>query len=91
MCTQGLSKDKENRHENVQNSFWVFDILRKSWSCIYKNDVGNDAGGWGGQQAEPCPRFAHQLVYDHVNKVGSKIPIFLKILEMISFSDFVVH
>ncbi|CAG7818322.1 unnamed protein product [Allacma fusca] len=64
----GLSKDKDKRDENVQNSFWVFDITRKSWSCVYKNDASGES--WNQiQNMEPCPRFAHQLVYDHVNKL----------------------
>ncbi|XP_021957307.1 muskelin isoform X2 [Folsomia candida] len=59
----GLSRDKDKRDESVQNSFWVFNIIRKSWSCIYRNDTGGDMN-WFSQTVEPCPRFAHQLVYD---------------------------
>ena len=37
-------------------------------SCVYKNEH-RDPNYWHERQTvEPCPRFAHQLVYDHVHK-----------------------
>ncbi|XP_028414469.1 muskelin-like [Dendronephthya gigantea] len=65
----GLSKDKIKREESTRNSFWVYDIENNKWSCIYRNEnTGNQY--WSKMQSiEPCPRFAHQLVYDHINKV----------------------
>ncbi|XP_061418708.1 muskelin isoform X2 [Lethenteron reissneri] len=67
----GLSKDKEKREENVRNSFWVYHIVHNTWSCVYKNfQAGKEgAAGRGSVEEEPCPRFAHQLVYDEVHKV----------------------
>ena len=66
----GLSKDKDKqRDETVRNSFWVYYIGRNKWSCIYHNDQTGDAYWNKMQQIEPCPRFAHQLVYDEVRKV----------------------
>ncbi|XP_068045487.1 muskelin isoform X3 [Anomalospiza imberbis] len=66
----GLSKDKEKREENVRNSFWIYDIVRNSWSCVYKNDqAAKENPGKSLQEEEPCPRFAHQLVYDELHKV----------------------
>ncbi|GAB6029244.1 Muskelin 1, intracellular mediator containing kelch motif [Chamberlinius hualienensis] len=62
----GMSKDKEKREDSVRNSFWVFDITHNKWSCVYKND---NFGQQHWVNVEPCPRFAHQLVYDHVSKV----------------------
>ncbi|XP_041349762.1 muskelin-like [Gigantopelta aegis] len=64
----GLSRDKEKR-DNVKNSFWVYDIGKNKWACIYKNEnVGQRY--WNKQQhVEPVPRFAHQLVYDHIRKI----------------------
>lgn len=60
----GLSKDKDKREDCVQNSFWVYYIKKNLWSCIYKNEnIGEQY--W---HIEPCPRFAHQLVYDRSNK-----------------------
>jgi hypothetical protein len=95
---QGLSKDKEKRDDNVQNSFWVYFISQNKWyvtcigwllitemgvnfehllhnyfvcsrSCIYRNENTGEQYWNKMQHLEPCPRFAHQLVYDHINKV----------------------
>ncbi|KAK2096627.1 Muskelin 1, intracellular mediator containing kelch motif [Saguinus oedipus] len=69
----GLSKDKEKREENVRNSFWIYDIVRNSWSCVYKNDqAAKDNPTKSLQEEEPCPRFAHQLVYDELHKKREK-------------------
>lgn len=65
----GLSKDKEKREETVRNSFWVYDMDRKSWSCVYKNENMGQQYWTKMQNVEPCPRFAHQLVYDDIHKV----------------------
>lgn len=67
--TKGLSKDKEKREETVRNSFWVFNLERKIWSCVYKNENMGQQYWTKMQNVEPCPRFAHQLVYDHLHKV----------------------
>ncbi|XP_052287065.1 muskelin-like isoform X2 [Dreissena polymorpha] len=64
----GLSKDKEKR-DNVKNSFWVYNIGKNKWSCIYKNENSGQQYWSKMQHLEPVPRFAHQLVYDHVRKV----------------------
>ncbi|XP_046436398.1 muskelin isoform X1 [Neodiprion lecontei] len=65
----GLSKDKEKRDDNVQNSLWVYNIKENRWSCIYRNENVGDKYWNSMQDYEPCPRFAHQLVYDHIQKV----------------------
>ena len=67
--TQGLSKEKDKRDDNVQNSFWVYNIRSNRWSCIYRNENMGEKYWNKMQEFEPCPRFAHQLVYDYVNKV----------------------
>ena len=70
----------------VSNSLWVYSIGQNRWSCLYRNleggssgggrhvDKGEGGGGGGGKWAEPHseprPRYAHQLVYDEVNRVG---------------------
>ncbi|KAL3852859.1 hypothetical protein ACJMK2_016468 [Sinanodonta woodiana] len=64
----GLSKDKDKR-DNVKNSFWVYDINKNKWSCIYKNENSGTQYWTKMQNVEPVPRFAHQLVYDHIRKV----------------------
>lgn len=66
---QSLSKDKERREINL-NSFWMYSLKTNQWSCIYKTDHSNDC--YSKVQStctEPCPRYAHQLVYDWINKV----------------------
>ncbi|KAK7101686.1 muskelin-like [Littorina saxatilis] len=63
----GLSRDKDKR-DNVKNSFWVYEINRDKWSCIYKNENTGQQYWIKMQHIEPVPRFAHQLVYDHKRK-----------------------
>lgn len=42
-----------------------------SRSCVYKNDqAAKDNLNKSLQEEEPCPRFAHQLVYDELHKVS---------------------
>ncbi|CAL4059856.1 unnamed protein product, partial [Meganyctiphanes norvegica] len=64
----GLSKDKDKRDDNVRNSFWVYDITQNKWSCIYRNEQTGESYWSKMQHVEPCPRFAHQLVYDETKK-----------------------
>ncbi|CAG0889290.1 unnamed protein product [Darwinula stevensoni] len=64
----GLSKEKDKRWNGVRNSLWVFDLSENRWSCVYKNDASNQALS-DKIQKEPCPRYAHQLVYDEVHKI----------------------
>ncbi|XP_014471613.1 PREDICTED: muskelin [Dinoponera quadriceps] len=65
----GLSKDKDKRDDNVQNSFWVYNIQNSKWTCIYRNENAGEKYWSKMQDYEPCPRFAHQIVYDHTRKV----------------------
>jgi len=65
----GLSKDKDKREENVRNSFWIYSIPTNRWTCVYKNENLSPQYWDKMHGKEPVPRFAHQLVYDHVNKV----------------------
>lgn len=64
-----MSKDKDKRDDNVQNSFWAYNIRSSKWSCIYRNENVGEKYWSKMQDYEPCPRFAHQLVYDHVKKI----------------------
>ncbi|XP_034941544.1 muskelin [Chelonus insularis] len=64
-----LSKNKDKRDENVQNSFWVYKIEKNSWTCVYRNENMGEKYWSKMQDFEPCPRFAHQLVYDNIKKV----------------------
>lgn len=67
---QSLSKEKERRDMNL-NSFWTYSLRTNKWSCIYKSDHSNEQCYTKIQNtcSEPCPRYAHQLVYDWSNKV----------------------
>lgn len=65
----GLSKDKDKRDDQVQNSFWVYYIQQNKWVCVYKSEVPNVQYWNKTQTLEPCPRFAHQVVYDSLRKV----------------------
>jgi hypothetical protein len=64
----GLIKEKNNTQETVKNSLWVYNLSMESWKKIYQNEnTGSDY--WAAMsETEPCPRFAHQLVYDYKNK-----------------------
>ncbi|KAL1449312.1 hypothetical protein WDU94_000513 [Cyamophila willieti] len=44
-------------------------MSRNQWSCVYKNENSGENYWTKMSTVEPCPRFAHQLVYDSVNKV----------------------
>lgn len=48
-------------------------MLNYNWllfrSCVYSNDNTGDLYWNRMQNVEPVPRYAHQLVYDHVKKV----------------------
>ena len=69
---QSLSKEKERRGLNI-NSFWVFSLRTNEWTCIYRSDHSNEnclrAPNTTTMCSEPCPRYAHQLVYDSTNRV----------------------
>lgn len=75
-----FSGSNKEKRESLHNSFWVYDMLHKRWSCIHRisnvataaatdspsslTDLPSD-----GRKDGPTPRYAHQLVYDHLKKV----------------------
>ncbi|XP_053672386.1 muskelin [Anopheles nili] len=66
-----LSKEKERRDLNI-NSFWLFSLSKKEWCCVYKSEHSNGENCYQKSQTachEPCPRYAHQIVYDSTNQV----------------------
>jgi len=67
--TSGLSKEERKREETVKNSFWIYSIPMNRWTCVYKNENQNPHYWDKMLDKEPCPRFAHQLVFDHIRKV----------------------
>lgn len=64
----GLSKERE-KTDSIQISLWIYKIDKNKWSCVYSNDNTGDLYWNRMQNVEPVPRYAHQLVYDHVKKV----------------------
>ncbi|KAM8713553.1 hypothetical protein ACLKA7_013817 [Drosophila subpalustris] len=73
-------KDRRDVHPvEPSNSFWVYSLRTHKWSRIYycrhsAQDVNsiNKANVLGTNKSdgsqEPCPRYAHQLVYDELAK-----------------------
>ncbi|TPX30166.1 hypothetical protein SmJEL517_g06204 [Synchytrium microbalum] len=66
----GLMREKASgpQAESAKNSFWVYSLRKDKWTRVYSNDnVGTEY--WARMaDREPCPRFAHQLVYDNIRK-----------------------
>ncbi|KAJ6597980.1 Muskelin, partial [Pseudolycoriella hygida] len=65
-----LSKEKERKDINF-NVLWMFSLKTNQWSCIYRRNHSKlqCLTKLDRSCTEPCPRFAHQLIYD----VNSKI------------------
>eukprot|EP00037_Helgoeca_nana_P016556 m.155714 g.155714 ORF g.155714 m.155714 type:complete len:764 (+) comp23581_c0_seq1:237-2528(+) len=63
------SPDTEStKASKVRNSLWVYDISRNKWYCAYENDNSEPEYWSKMDKVEPCPRFAHQFVYDDMAK-----------------------
>jgi hypothetical protein len=65
----GLQKEKNTTQETVKNSFWSYNIRKARWARIYHNENTSSEYWTKMKDLEPCPRFAHQLVYDHHRKI----------------------
>ncbi|XP_012567064.2 muskelin isoform X1 [Hydra vulgaris] len=65
----GSNREAENKEDCIRNSFWVYNIALKKWTCVYKNENIDKLYWKKMTNIEPRPRFAHQLVYDSINKV----------------------
>lgn len=68
-----LSKDKERRDFNI-NALWMYSLKTNEWSCIYKshNQPSKEflvADKIPASSKEPCPRYAHQFIYDKASKM----------------------
>uniref|UniRef100_A0A336KGX1 CSON006912 protein n=1 Tax=Culicoides sonorensis TaxID=179676 RepID=A0A336KGX1_CULSO len=59
-----LSKGKERRGDMDLNSLWMFSLKTLEWSCVYRSDEHKELS-----PSSPCPRYAHQLVYEPKSKV----------------------
>lgn len=79
-----LSKEKERRDLNI-NSLWLYSLKTNAWKCIHRSTYGEgvqaatttttiagipkNSAVFPGTAVEPCPRYAHQLVYDMKQRV----------------------
>lgn len=54
---------KNTGSDGVKNSFWVYSIKKNKWQKVYQSENKEDSSLF-----EPCPRFAHQMVYDPTTK-----------------------
>jgi muskelin len=65
----GRVHDPYTNSESVKNSFWHFSLDTRKWECVYHND-NEDPTYWDEMRfVEPCPRYAHQMVYDTVDHI----------------------
>ncbi|XP_065912735.1 muskelin-like isoform X2 [Dysidea avara] len=64
----GLNKHNQDKKIGLHVSLWVYDITTAKWTCIVHTSQHSNILSWQ-QQDVPCPRFAHQFVYDHVHQV----------------------
>ncbi|XP_037947851.1 muskelin [Teleopsis dalmanni] len=69
-----LSKLKDRRDMqqiDASNSFWVYCIKTMKWSRIYtyRHNICHITGVVKKEPNEPCPRYAHQMVYDDTVKL----------------------
>lgn len=67
-----LSKEKERRELNL-NSFWMYSLKTNDWTCVFQSDHSTEHCYSKPKPqtkcSEPCPRYAHQLVYDWNNRI----------------------
>lgn len=65
----GLMRSREPTEDVVRNAVWVYDVERLMWRRVYQNEnVG--AEYWQRMEMiEPCPRFAHQVVFDATRRI----------------------
>lgn len=47
------------------NSLWMFSLDTLEWSCIYRSNENKEQS----TLSAPCPRYAHQLVFDPQSKI----------------------
>jgi hypothetical protein len=65
----GLMREKNSTTEMVKNGFWVYNIKNEKWQKVSGNDSNTEGYSKLMNESEPCPRFAHQLVYDRNKKI----------------------
>ncbi|CAG8433639.1 10927_t:CDS:10 [Diversispora eburnea] len=65
----GLKDKRDKKSRIFKNSLWVYNLPKGKWNKIYQSDAFNVQYWESGNIMEPCPRYAHQMVYDDVHKV----------------------
>ncbi|CAG8724349.1 22373_t:CDS:10, partial [Dentiscutata erythropus] len=65
----GLKDKRDKRSQTIKNSFWVYDLRLDKWTKIYQSEVYGAQYWESDETIEPRPRYAHQMVYDNINKV----------------------
>ncbi|CAO3609257.1 unnamed protein product [Cunninghamella blakesleeana] len=59
---------KNQNSEVIKNGLWVYSINQRQWKNVYQNE-NRDPDYWNNlKHHEPCPRFAHQMIYDPISK-----------------------
>lgn len=53
----------------MKHPLWLYDLKSRRWSCLSFNSSSDNDLALDPSTNEPSPRFAHQLVYDHIKKV----------------------
>eukprot|EP00731_Ephydatia_muelleri_P000964 Em0001g964a len=57
----GLCESTSEEARQPSNALWSYDMGSARWTCMYRSNQGL----WHRRQPPtPCPRYAHQLVYD---------------------------
>ncbi|KAG0178624.1 Muskelin 1, intracellular mediator containing kelch motif [Apophysomyces sp. BC1021] len=52
----------------VKHSLWVYNLRQDRWERVYENESRDPQYHRRMRHIEPCPRFAHQMVYDPTTK-----------------------
>lgn len=66
----GLKDKKDKKSQIYRNSLWAYNLPKGQWNKIYQSNAFNMQHWESCEEImEPCPRYAHQMVYDNVHKV----------------------
>ncbi len=65
-CDHRVDKSFERK---TNNSLWVFQLKTNKWTCVHANHTVCPEYWQKQQYIEPRPRYAHEFVFDTVNRV----------------------
>ncbi|KAJ3076625.1 Muskelin 1, intracellular mediator containing kelch motif [Podochytrium sp. JEL0797] len=65
----GFQKEKNTTQETAKNTFWCYNMTKGVWARVYHNENTASEYWEKMKETEPCPRYAHQVVYDEKGKV----------------------